>query len=208
LSSASEIALWIAVLAEGLLILGLMREVGLIQLRVGPMTAMGTPDQGLPVGTEAPDLDALGLDARPILAPRPNGKPRLFVFASPSCGVCHQMVEPIAILAKAERRFLDVVVVCSDNQANCREFLKTLEGECEIVLDDGGSVKKAFNVSGSSFGIVVDADGKIGQSGVVNNLQHLEYLLRSLSNTGRLLLPEETDRVADPLTKGAGNGRS
>lgn len=208
MSSASQIALWIVVLAEGLLILGLMREVGLIQLRVGPIAAMGTPDQGLPVGVEAPDLNALGPDGRSILALHSNGKPRLFVFASPSCSVCHQMVEPIAILAKAERRFLDVVVVCSDSQANCREFLKALDGDCEIVIDDGGSVKKAFNVSGSSFAIVVDAEGKVGQSGVVNNLQHLEYLLRSLSNTGRLLLPEETDRIADPLTKGAGNGRS
>ena len=95
--------------------------------------------------------------------------------------MCHELVGPVEILAKAERRTLDVITVCTADPSDCAVFLKSLINHCEVAVDKAGSLKSALRVSGSSFGLVIDSEGRVGQSGVVNNLQHLESLLETLS---------------------------
>lgn len=183
-----EIVLAAVAFVQSILILGLMREVGLIQIRVGPAMAMATGDRGLVLGSETPTIDAIDVDGHEFAFGREYGFAHLVV--SPACGVCHELVGPIGILAKAEKDVLDVIVVCEARAADCKAFLNSLATRCRIVPDPEGRIRQIFRVDGSSFAQVIDREGRAGQSGVVNNLQHLESLLGSLSNTGEVLIDE------------------
>jgi methylamine dehydrogenase accessory protein MauD len=190
MSSVSQILLWMVVIVQSILILGLLREVGLIQLRVGTQRAMGTRDQGLAPGSVAPDVrleDAL--TGEPIR--HGTDRARMLVFLDPTCGVCHSMVGPVGILARAESDRLDVTAVCGAPAGDCREFLRDVRPYARIASDPDDEVKRLMRVSGSSFAIVVDRNNRIGESGIVNNLQHLESLLDSMTGDGNVL-------VADP----------
>jgi methylamine dehydrogenase accessory protein MauD len=178
---------------QSILILGLMREVGLIQLRIGPMSAMSDSEQGVPVGATAPTLEGADTLGRRVVIGAERARAQLLVFLSPSCGVCHSLVGPLGILGKSERDIVDVVAVCSATSDECAEFLKPVAKWIEILIDDDRAIKEAFNVTGSSFGLVVDRLGRAGQSGIVNNLQQLESLLSSVTPEGDVLVADYQD---------------
>jgi methylamine dehydrogenase accessory protein MauD len=186
MSDVSQIALWIVVATQTLLILGLMREVGLIQLRVGPSQAGGMADQGLPAGTQVPEISARRADGSFVTVGGEPGRPQLLVFVSPSCGICHEMITPVRVLAQAERN-LDVLAVCGATTYECMDFFKQKVKDFTLVADPENAVKRAFKISGSPFGLLLDRNGVVCGSGIVNNLPQLEYLLRSLTNAGEFI---------------------
>jgi methylamine dehydrogenase accessory protein MauD len=190
-STASQVALWVIVIVQSVLILGLMREVGLLQLRVGPQHAMVTSDQGLGPGTTAPDLvleDVFTGDEVHLGSPQAHA--RVLAFIDPKCGICHGILGPLEILARSEKDRLDVVAVCNAAPEDCRAFLRPVTPHVFALADFSASARQHFRVTGSSFAIVVDRDGVVGDGGVVNNLQHLESLLDTLTPDGELLLAD------------------
>src|SRR5438105_10406809 len=84
----SYVALWVLVLALGLLVLLLYRQLGIMYLG----TAEGVSRDGLPRGTVAPDFtltDQYG-HAQSLTAYR--GRPTALIFGSPSCGPCRLLI--------------------------------------------------------------------------------------------------------------------
>ncbi len=65
LLTVSYVALWALVLTEVLLLFGLMRQIGMLHIRIADV---GTKpiDLGLPVHTRAPDFSVRTLDGRTI----------------------------------------------------------------------------------------------------------------------------------------------
>ena len=78
---ASFVVLWMLVLVMGFLLAGALRQLGLIQLRLGDDPGALITDTGLERGTLAPDFTALetGTGQSLTLSSLPN-KPRLIVF--------------------------------------------------------------------------------------------------------------------------------
>jgi len=182
------VAQWVGLALLALLVVGLMREVGLMQLKVGPPGAMGDA-QGAPIGATVERLLVEAFDGTPVALPLPDTA-NLVVFLAPSCGVCHQLIDPVRIVAKHERG-LAVTVVCGDNEQECRDFLGDMGGRIVVVPDLGSRIKESLGITSSSFAQVFDRDGVAGPSGVVNNLAHLESLLKSFDRDGRLVLEGE-----------------
>jgi methylamine dehydrogenase accessory protein MauD len=178
-------AQWVALVLLALLVVGLMREVGLMQLKIGPPGAMGDA-QGAPIGATVERLLVATFDETPVTLPLPDTA-NMLVFLAPSCGVCHQLVDPVRIVAKHERD-LAVTVVCGGDEGECRDFLGDMGKHVVVVPDDGSRIKESLGITSSSFAQVFDRDGVAGPSGVVNNLAHLESLLKSFDPDGRLVL--------------------
>ena len=76
----SYIALWAIVLFQGVVIFVLLRQLGVIYLG----TARGVANDGLAVGTEAPDFSVHGLDGEPLSLASFRGAPLLLIFGSPT----------------------------------------------------------------------------------------------------------------------------
>jgi Methylamine utilisation protein MauE len=78
-----------AVVALGLLVLALYRQVGVLTLRLGPRVALELAEEGPEVGEPAPALEGLALRGQ-----------ELVMFASPNCRLCRQLAPGVSALAR------------------------------------------------------------------------------------------------------------
>src|SRR5215210_2450716 len=93
----SYIVLWVLVLALGLLVLLLYRQLGIMYLG----SAEGVSRDGLPPGTKAPDFsleDQVG-NAHRLADYR--GRPAVVLFGSPHCSPCRILLPQLHDWAKA-----------------------------------------------------------------------------------------------------------
>jgi hypothetical protein len=118
-SAVAEIALFVVVAVQGILLVGLMREVGLIQVRIGPSFAMSS-DEGLAVGATAPILTPKTQAGVQAFIGGDQPKAQLLAFISPGCGTCHALVGPLGSIGRAEADLLDVLAVCAGVEEDCQ----------------------------------------------------------------------------------------
>jgi hypothetical protein len=78
-----------AVLALGLLVLALYRQVGVLTLRLGPRVALELAEEGPEVGEPAPALERLARCGQ-----------ELVMFASANCRLCRQLAPGVSALAR------------------------------------------------------------------------------------------------------------
>jgi len=172
----SYVALWVLVLALGLLVLLLYRQLGIMYLG----SAEGVSRYGLPPGTKAPDFsltDQYG-NAQRLNAYR--GRPAVLVFGSPHCSPCRILLPQLHDWAKAHP---DVGILWL-NAASADESLK-------FVSDTGATVPVApytpqenlmdkYRVRVTPFMFLLDEDGVVRAKGLVNtkgglDLYYKEY---------------------------------
>ena len=83
---ASYVVLWLLVLVLGFLLAGALRQLGLLQLRLGDDPGALITDTGLERGVDAPDFTGVDSESGELvtLSELPAA-PRMIVFASPGC---------------------------------------------------------------------------------------------------------------------------
>lgn len=173
----SNILLWIAFLSVTLVLLGLMRQVGLLHERSSPMGAMIT-DHGPDIGDKAPEFathDFFGRDIR-IGGASATGRQTLLMFTAPSCPVCDKLFPIIKSIARAER--VDVVMVSDGAPEEHKRFLDTHDlGDIRYVVS--AEIGMAFQVGKIPYGVLIDPQGVIRSKGLTNTREHLESLLEA-----------------------------
>ena len=174
---ASNVLLWLALIGCAVLLLGLLRQVGLLHERSSPMGAMIT-DHGPDIGDAAPvfDLpDHAGATVR-IGGSSAEGRPTLLMFTAPTCPVCDKLFPLIKSIARAEKF---AVVMISDGQPDEHQrFLAKHElGDIRYVVS--AEVGMAFQVGKIPYGVLLDAEGVIRAKGLTNTREHLESLLEA-----------------------------
>lgn len=174
---ASNVLLWLALIGCAVLLLGLLRQVGLLHERSSPLGAMIT-DHGPDIGDAAPvfDLpDHAGATVR-IGGSSAASRPTLLMFTAPTCPVCDKLFPLIKSIARAEKF---AVVMISDGQPDEHQrFLAKHElGDIRYVVS--AEVGMAFQVGKIPYGVLLDAEGVIRAKGLTNTREHLESLLEA-----------------------------
>ena len=176
----SNIVLWCVVIALGLVIAALVRQIGVIHERVAPAGALAVRE-GARVGQHAPRVavETLAGTARDLAAPRADDRATLLFFLSPSCPVCKTLLPALVSLGRLERRRLEVVLA-SDGERDEHERFVAHEGldPDRYVLSD--ALGLAYGVSKLPFAALVDAGGVLRARGLVNTREHLESLLEAM----------------------------
>src|ERR1700760_3122173 len=92
----SQILLWVVIIVQGIVILALARQVGVLHERVAPAGAL-IHGSGPGVGEQSPRLEvhAMGGNAVTIGAPLAAGRALLMLFVSATCPICKKLI-PIA----------------------------------------------------------------------------------------------------------------
>lgn len=196
----SNVLLWIAFLGLAVLMLGLIRQIGLLHERSSPMGAMIT-DHGPDIGDAAPSFNLADIHGRPVqigvsAGPVPVGaagvaagaeaRPTLLMFTAPTCPVCDKLFPIIRSIARAER--LAVVMVSDGAPDEHQRFLESHElGPIRYVVS--AEIGMAFQVGKIPYGVLLDAQGVIRAKGLTNTREHLESLLEA-DKTGFASLQE------------------
>jgi methylamine dehydrogenase accessory protein MauD len=199
---ASNVLLWLVVVAMGLVIAVLVRQVGVLHERITPAGALAVRE-GAEVGKPAPQIsvETLGAEVLEVGAARADGRATLLFFLSPNCPVCKVLLPALKSLGRYEASRLDVVFA-SDGEADvharfaAEHKLDTLT----YVLSPGLGL--AYGVSKLPFAALIDAEGVLRARGLVNTREHLESLLEAM-DLGVGSIQEYVQREAGaPLAEG------
>jgi methylamine dehydrogenase accessory protein MauD len=174
---ASYIVLWVLVLLLAFLLAGALRQLGLLQLRLGDDPGALITDLGLERGAQAPAFTALDGESGELvsLSDLP-AVPRLLVFASPGCLSCRELIPGLNEVRKTRGDY-DFLVVCRGDLESCQAFGRMNRLEAPMVVDTTGQIEKDYLVTLTPFAYLIDHEGHVVIRGVANDWRQLESLL-------------------------------
>jgi methylamine dehydrogenase accessory protein MauD len=197
----SYVALWVVVVFQGLLLLGLVRAVAELSTsarRSGtpgvPNTARlgaGQPTPGALTGQPAPRFNAVDVLGGRVDSASFDGQRRLLVFVAPSCPSCQEVWSDIEALSAEYRA--TVVLVCVARAQPCRQFAEQHEVAQPLLVDGEAVLATAFGISVTPTAVLIDADNVVGPYRHVGRAddptQALQQLVAQLSS-----LPQSADQ--------------
>ncbi len=194
------VAVWCFVLLEGLLLLGILRQIGVLHQKIDGLGMAGIQPpspRGIPLGARSPAFTLPRVGGGEVSLSDFRGTRILLAFIQPGCGPCKNLLPHLNALAlNTEETRAQVVLV----SAGEREVNERLHEEYEIVppigLQRGGEVSQSYNVTGTPFVYVIDESGLIRASGVANTREQLEQMLTSVEKGET---DGQTDRKTVPL---------
>jgi methylamine dehydrogenase accessory protein MauD len=174
---ASYVVLWLLVLALAFLLAGALRQLGLLQLRLGDDPGALITDTGLERGTLAPDFTALQSETGELvtLSELPPVA-RMLVFASPGCLSCRELIPGLNEVRKTRRDF-DFLVICGGDTESCQAFGRMNRLEAPMVVDTNGQIEKDYLVTLTPFAYLLDHERNVVIRGIANDWRQLESLL-------------------------------
>jgi len=174
----SQIFLWVAVIAQALLIAALARQVGILHERIAPAGAL-TLHQKVNVGEVASPMTVITTQGQSLeVGGQRDGRSQLLFFASPDCPVCKSLLPVLRSAWRAEAAWLDVVVAGDGSKAAYKQLARDhgLEG-VPMVLSE--ALGKAFGVSKLPYAVLLDEEGRVASLGLINSREHLESLFEA-----------------------------
>lgn len=175
---ASYVLLWLIVVGMAFLLMGVLRQLGLIYLRLGPDPGALITPEGLARGSQAPDFKAVELlSGQPIHLSEFRGRRVLLAFLSPTCSPCRDLLPYLNEIAHRQRGKIEVISICQGSQATCMEFGRVYLLQTPLVADPTNAIGAQYDAGFTPFAFVIDEEGIILIRGVVNTLPQLEALL-------------------------------
>lgn len=173
----SQILSWLVILALSLTVLALVRQIGVLHERVAPLGAL-TTRTAVGVGDAAPVLEVADLEGRKVRlgGRRADGRSQLLLFVSPVCPMCKKLLGAVRSFAASERQGVSIVLVGDGDRASHAALVAEhrLEG-LPLVLSP--IVGLTLGIGKLPHAVLIDAEGVVRSSGIVNSREHLESLL-------------------------------
>lgn len=122
------------------------------------LAGAGESEEGLPVGSPAPQLAVPGLEGESVSLPGRAGEETLVLFWNPDCGFCSSMREDLRAWEQSRPVGApQLLVVSSGDAASTRA-----EGfSSTVALDPDSTAGEAFGVNGTPMAVLVDREGRI-----------------------------------------------
>ena len=154
------VLLWVVVLFEGLVILGLLRTLRELQVAV----ESGRIPQRLPVGAQAPRF--AGTDVRTgaeVDSSRLIGRELVILFLSDGCLFCRRLADGTRQVPAEPGQIR--IAVCQGGAREADAFAGLLASDIAVLADPDGTVLSSFSISGTPAAVVVDETGRVSGSG-------------------------------------------
>ena len=205
---------WLLVLALIVLLFLTIRQQGRILLLrdelaeraavpATPSTPAASTGTGLPLGAWAPQFTLPDLDGHERSLADYAGQRLLLIFFDPNCGFCQQLAPELGRLSDEKPR---VVLMSRGDPKDNRRMAVEHGWRCDIVLEDGWDVARAYQATGTPMGYLVDPEGRIasglavGQAGVLA----LAGSARPSSSDGDGIGLQEKERARAERARAAG----
>jgi methylamine dehydrogenase accessory protein MauD len=175
--TVSVVLLWLGVIALGLMVWALSRQVGVLFERVAPMGALVT-DAGPAVGSESPSFLLASIESGSVTVGGAQPRPTLVFFLSPTCPVCKKLLPVLKALRRDEGRGLNIVLASDGEQAEHLRFVteQGLGGMPYVLSTELGM---SYRVSRLPYAVLLDRRGVVAAKGLVNSREQLDSLLNA-----------------------------
>ena len=182
----SSIVLWLLVLGLAFLLCGTLRALGLLRWRLEQLEAT-MPSRlgrsGLKVGKKAPDFVLPSVAGADIGLHDYAGGKILLVFMQPGCGPCHRVTPDLDRLHRQSD--VQVLVVQNGDLETIRKWAREQRPRFPVVVQEKFSLSKRYEMFATPFAFLIDEHGIIVSKGVVNNGQHIRFLLSGAGKAGK-----------------------
>ena len=172
----SSAALWLVVLLLAFFLLGALRNLALLGWRLEQLEAT-TPRRlgrdGLRRGKKAPDFTLPSAAGPDVSLHEYAGRRVLLVFTQAGCSPCHAIVPELNRLGGD----VQVLVVNNGDPEATREWGDEVKPRFPVLIQERFSISKQYEVFATPFAFLVDEWGVIRSKGVVNNKQHIGYVM-------------------------------
>lgn len=174
----SNVILWVVIIALGIVIYALTRQIGVLYERVAPAGALAI-NQQIEVGQLAPEmvLPSIASGLIEIGGVKSNSKSQLLFFVSPECPVCKSLLPAIKSSASAEADWVDVVFA-SDGKDDHQGYIKQ-QGLNAFPYIISELLGKNFGVAKLPYAVLIDQQGKIASMGIINSREHIDSLFEA-----------------------------
>jgi methylamine dehydrogenase accessory protein MauD len=160
------------------IMLGLLRQLGLIQARLGLEAGALITSEGLERGTKAPDFEGKELSSKEYIRFNElRGRRVLLIFLSSTCAPCRALVPHLNEVSSRFKSKVVTLAVCQGSEEACVEFAKLSNLQAKIVADSANFVGATYNVKFTPFAYLIDENGFVLIRGVANTSSQLEALL-------------------------------
>jgi methylamine dehydrogenase accessory protein MauD len=196
----SYMALWLVVLLLGFLLLGALRALGLLRWRLEQLEAI-TPSHvgrsGLKPGKKAPDFTLPCASGGEVSLHDFAGRRVFLVFTMSGCKPCHRIIPE---LNKLQRRGdVQVLVVNNGEPEATRRWAGETSACFPVLAQQQFSLSKRYEMYATPFAFLIDERGVIASRGIINNGQHIDFVLSGAGNTAK-----NGQAEAEPVTAEAG----
>lgn len=196
---ASQIALWIGLLVLGMVCIALARQIGVLHQRVAPAGALSL-HQPLKPGDSTPEMTLVGLDGSTVrIGGVREGRSQMLLFLSPDCAVCAALLPALRSAQSAERGWLDIVLASDGEFDQHAHFVREKNlGKFPYVVSE--RLGRSYGVAKLPYAVLIDEEGKLSSTGLVNTREHLESLFvakeRGIGNIQEFLDQRRRTRVS------------
>jgi methylamine dehydrogenase accessory protein MauD len=189
----SSIVSWLVLLTTAFLLLGVLRALGVLRWRLEELEAK-TPTRrgrdGLPPGKKAPDFTLPSVAGSEASLHDCAGRKVLLVLVQGGCSPCHLVVPELNKLqGKGDPR---VLAVFNGSIDAAGKWAAQVKAEFPVLAQDQLAVSRRYQVFATPFAFLIDEQGVIRSKGIVNNGQHIGYVLAGRGSGANGELAEET----------------
>jgi peroxiredoxin len=164
-------ALWVVVIFQSLVLLGVVRNVFQLQ-RDGPAAAGGG---ALRVDRPMPEFSAVDLAGEPILSSAFAGRVTGLLFVGSDCETCALTLHDLdALQTKAEH---NLVVVCQGKHDQCAQLVEAYRIAVPVIADESRRISELFGIATVPTAVIVDERGQIASTGNPIGGDQLEQLI-------------------------------
>jgi methylamine dehydrogenase accessory protein MauD len=171
----STIALWVVAALEAVAILVLVRQIGLLYRRLPPVGArMDANGPGIGDLVRPMIVTSLAEDRIEVGGP---GRRQLLVFVAPNCTDCADLAPALRSVWGSDLLETDLTVISIDGDPDANRSFVSRYGLGRVPFALSPRAGIVYGVSSTPYALLIDAEGRLVQKGVVNHLEHLESLL-------------------------------
>lgn len=182
---------------NSVLLVAMMRQIGILSLRIRPVGAMEGDGETGPVASTVLKEVNLELAMEGSIGNRHDApfqaELSLLLFVSPTCSICKHLLKPAAAIAR-DHVDLPVFLLSDVPVERAREYGTRMGTRLPFWV--APELFDEWKVKGTPFAAVVDQSRTVVRSGVANSLEHLEVLVdRAIADSQ----PHEDHLIEQPL---------
>ncbi len=195
--TASYVALWVLVVFQTLVTIGLLRQI--VKLRRIVWAAGLSGEQGLLPGSLRPEFSARDLrSGRRLGSELVDNRTGVILFLSPDCSLCRGLADSLRPLGRD--KLVPIFAVCDGEEEDCRIFLKRLGSDVPVLLDRDREIRMLYRVSSFPTAVVVDADRRVRGYCHPKDSQDLREMLTHVLNSSSFEVQDaEVEEGPNPL---------
>lgn len=169
---------WVVIALLAVMMVGLLRQVGMLHERLGPVGALTLPG-GPKVGDIAPAFDLPSLTGGQVRVGGMNegGISTLLFFLSPTCAICKTMLPILLSMTREHGGTRLVLASDGDEERQMKLIVQEKLTDHPFVLST--DLGRAHGVAKLPYAVLLDAEGRIVAKGLVNNREHVESLFEA-----------------------------